>query len=155
MGKFKKLDHRGFFGIGIYHSKNGLNLGTLWRSAFIYGASFIFTIDKRYSGQASDTTKSIRHIPLWHFKDVNDFIDHIPYGCQPVCVENTEDSTILKSFNHPQRAVYILGAEDYGLPSQLLDDYEIVRIESEKDFCLNVSIAGSILLYDRFIKAGL
>ena len=35
---------RGYFGIGIEFSNNPLNLGTLWRSARIYGAAFIFTV---------------------------------------------------------------------------------------------------------------
>lgn len=34
---------RGYFGIGVYHSKNADNIGTLWRSAAIFGADFIFT----------------------------------------------------------------------------------------------------------------
>lgn len=40
-----------YFGIGIYHVKNEENIGTLWRSANISGADFIFTIDRRYNGQ--------------------------------------------------------------------------------------------------------
>lgn len=36
---------RGYFGIGIYNGKNTANIGTLWRSAAILGANFIFTID--------------------------------------------------------------------------------------------------------------
>lgn len=39
---------RGYFGIGIYHTKNVLNVGTLWRSAHNFGASFIFTVGMRY-----------------------------------------------------------------------------------------------------------
>lgn len=152
MPKLKIPNKRGFFGIGIYHSKNGLNIGTLWRSAYIYDAAFIFTIAKRYPGQASDTMKSIRHIPLWHFQNIEDFTNHIPFDCKPICVENTTDSTPLKVFSHPERAIYILGAEDSGLPSELLDKYQIVSVESAKEFCLNVSMAGSILLYDRFVK---
>lgn len=38
---------RGYFGIGIFHGKSSENLGTLWRSAAILGADFIFTIGKQ------------------------------------------------------------------------------------------------------------
>jgi hypothetical protein len=34
---------RGYFGIGIYHGKTEENIGTLWRSAYAYGADFVFT----------------------------------------------------------------------------------------------------------------
>ena len=34
----------GFFGIGVYRLKTEANHGTLWRSAFQFGADFIFTI---------------------------------------------------------------------------------------------------------------
>ena len=46
---------RGFFGVGIENTKTHQNIGTLWRSASIMGASFMFTIGKRYKKQASDT----------------------------------------------------------------------------------------------------
>jgi tRNA (guanosine-2'-O-)-methyltransferase len=43
---------RGYYGIGIENVKTAENVGTLWRSAYILGASFIFTIGKRYKKQA-------------------------------------------------------------------------------------------------------
>ena len=33
----------GYFGIGVYNSKSADNVGTLWRSAFMLGASFVYT----------------------------------------------------------------------------------------------------------------
>lgn len=33
-----------YFAIGIYHPKTEMNMGTLWRSAYQLGASYIFTI---------------------------------------------------------------------------------------------------------------
>jgi len=41
-----------FFGIGIQNGKTPENLGVLWRTAQNLGASFIFTIGKRYANQA-------------------------------------------------------------------------------------------------------
>ena len=60
---------RGYFAIGIYESKTETNIGTLWRSAYNFGADFIFTIGKRYKKEPSDTTKSERHIPLYGYDD--------------------------------------------------------------------------------------
>jgi len=143
---------RGYFGIGIYAPKNGVNIGTLWRSAYIYGAAFIFTIGRRYQKQASDTVYSIRHVPLFNYLVYEDFYKNIPYDCRLVCIENLGDK-LLPNFQHPERAVYLLGAEDSGLPKAILDKNITVNIPSMKEFSLNVATAGSIVMYDRFIKA--
>lgn len=143
---------RGYFGIGIYHPKTKVNIGTLWRSAYIYGASFIFTIGKRYKVQGSDTMKSYRHIPLFNYLSFSDFIKALPYDSRLACIELDDRAVPLSDYAHPQRVVYLLGAEDNGLPETVLKGRDIIQIPSAKHFCLNVSTAGSIVMYDRFIK---
>ena len=59
---------RGFFGIGIYDLKTVSNLGTLWRSAHIFNADFIFLIGKRYETMRTDTLKSWKHLPLFEYQ---------------------------------------------------------------------------------------
>lgn len=143
---------RGYFGIGIQNNKTLVNIGTLWRSANILGADFIFTIGKRYKKQASDTLKTPRHIPLYHYLDFADFYNHMPYDCQLIGVELDNRSVGLKQFNHPQRGIYLLGAEDSGLTQEALGKcHHIVQLAG--DFCMNVAVAGSIVMYDRLNKA--
>lgn len=144
---------RGYFGIGVFHPKHEENIGTLWRSAHAFGASFIFTIGKRYKKQASDTTKANRHIPLFEYSSLEDFENHKPYSCETICVELDDRAESLHNFQHPQRAVYLLGAEDYGLPVEYMNNKKIIYVPSAQ-FCLNVSTAGSIVLYDRTVKTG-
>ena len=142
---------RGYFGIGIEHGKTRQNLGTLWRSAKIFGADFIFTVGRRYDKQASDTLKTWRHIPLYHYRDVSHLHQSIPFGCKLIGVEIDANATILKDFNHPERAIYLLGAEDHGLTHEaFLACHDLIQIEGK--FCLNVAVAGSIVMYDRLIK---
>lgn len=142
---------RGYFGIGIYHGKTSNNLGTLFRSALNLGADFIFTIGKRYTYQCSDTPKAFRNIPLYHYKDYDDFYSHIPMDCRLVGVELNDDARDLKHYIHPERAVYLLGAEDHGLPPSILNRCkDVVMIDSAG--CMNVSVAGAIIMYDRKIK---
>lgn len=143
---------RGFFGIGVYLPMNGVNIGTLWRSAHVFGASFIFTVGKRYKKQHSDTMATPRHVPLYNYLTYQDFKDNIPNGTRLVCVENQGATSYLHHFVHPQQAVYLLGAEDEGLPKKILDKNMVIQIKSPLDFCLNVATAGSIVMYDRFIK---
>jgi tRNA(Leu) C34 or U34 (ribose-2'-O)-methylase TrmL len=141
---------RGYFAIGIYEPKTATNIGTLWRSAHNFGADFIFTIGKRYIKERTDTTKAERHIPLNHYEDWQDFISHLPRGCELVCIEQVDGSRDVKSFVHPERAVYVLGAEDYGIPVDLMIGHQKIHIETP--MCLNVAVAGSIVMYDRSTK---
>lgn len=140
-----------YFGIGIMQFKRGYNIGTLWRSAHILGASYIFTIGKSYKKQASDVLKSWREIPLFHYEDFEDFYNHIPYNSRLVGVELDDRAEMLSEYQHTPRAVYLLGAEDNGLPSEVLDKcHEIVQLPGTNS--LNVAVAGSIVMYDRVSK---
>ena len=141
---------KGYFGIGIYETKQIDNVGTLWRSAMNFGADYIFTIGSRYKKQRSDTTKSWRNIPLFEFKDWEDFITHIPRESELVFIEQANDAEFLESYNHPKRAIYILGAEDYGVPEAIMQGHKKVQIDTP--LCLNVATAGSIVMYDRKLK---
>lgn len=141
----------GYFGIGIENGKTEQNLGTLFRSAKILGANFIFTIGKRYKKQCSDTIKSWRHIPIYQYDNFDDFYKNIPYDCQLVGVELDNRAEMLKQFNHPERCIYLLGAEDHGLTKQALGRcHKLIKIPGSNS--LNVSVAGSIVMYDRLSK---
>ena len=147
------MNKRGYFGIGIFHGKTETNIGTLWRSAAILGADFIFTIGRRYRQQCSDTMKAPRHIPLYNYKDYDDFFAHVPYDCPVVAVELSDNSIPLEKYVHPERCIYLLGAEDHGLPENILNRCrETVQLIG--DYCMNVATAGSIVMYDRAVKAG-
>lgn len=144
---------RGYFGIGVYHPKTIENIGTLWRSAYLFNASFIFTIGRRYNKQASDTVKAYKHIPLWNFKTYAEFKESMPYNSRIVCVELSDKSTPLNITHHHEQAVYLLGAEDYGIPKEVLEGNQVIQITTCKPYSMNVAVAGSIVMYDRFIKS--
>lgn len=59
------MENKGYFGIGIMNPKTEMNVGSLWRSANILGASYIFTIGKRIPKQASDTMRTCNSIPFY------------------------------------------------------------------------------------------
>lgn len=145
---------RGYFAVGICGGKTPENLGTLWRSASLYGAAFVFTVGKRYQSQACDTPNTPRHTPLFHFTDLDDLRRHLPYRCPLVGVELVETSVPLGRYRHPERAAYLLGAEDKGLSaSDLLRCHDLVQIETALPYSMNVAVAGSIVLRDRHVKA--
>lgn len=139
---------RGFFGIGIQNTKTEMNVGTLWRSASIMGASFIFTIGRRYRKQASDTMKSWKHIPPYSHETFDDFYKSIPFDCQLVGVELDKSSVPISKFSHPERCIYLLGAEDNGLTTEAINKcHKLIQLPG--DHCMNVAVAGSIVMYDR------
>ncbi|NMP14942.1 RNA methyltransferase [Thalassotalea sp. Y01] len=141
----------GFFGIGIYNNKEQVNLGTLWRSAYILGASFIFTVDSKYKKQGTDVVNAWQKIPLFHYRDMDDLITHLPYDTRLVGVELDDKAMDIIDYQHPFRCVYLLGNEQSGLPSDAISRcHELVKLPG--DYSLNVSVAGSIVLYDRLAK---
>lgn len=142
---------RGYFGIGIESSKTEENVGGLWRSAHCFGAQFIFTIGARYKKSSQDTTKAERHIPLFEYRDSGEFLKNIPIGCTLVGIEIHPTAMNLKEFKHPRNAIYLLGPEDGSLSNTLLRECKVVSIDTK--YCLNVATAGSIIMYDRSIKA--
>jgi len=146
------MSERGYCGIGVWHSKNAVNIGTLFRSADLLGAAFVFTIGRRYKRQASDTRKSWRHMPLWHFDALESLVAACPYSCLIVGVELTDKAKPIETFCHPERAIYLLGAEDHGLsPDMIAKCHTVIRLPGESS--MNVSSAGTVVLYDRAAKA--
>jgi len=142
---------RGFFGIGIYYPKSEVNVGGLWRSAMMLGASFIYTIGREYEKQSMDTQKTHRHLPLFHFLDFDCFYESLPAESKMICIEQTAESKSLFSYNHPERAVYLLGMEDHGLPDEVLDKSDCI-VHIPMPASINVHVCGSIVMYDRILK---
>ncbi|WP_035483110.1 RNA methyltransferase [Gaetbulibacter saemankumensis] len=137
-----------YFGIGIQNGKTPENLGVLWRSAQNLGASFIFTIGNRYAKQACDTHNAVKAMPYFHYDTFEDFFNNLPKGARLVGVELDDRAEPLETFKHPRRCVYLLGAEDHGLSRQAIEKaHFLVKFNSE--LSLNVSVAGSIVMYDR------
>ena len=141
----------GYFGVGVVGCKTEANIGTLWRSAYQLGASFLMNIGSRYDKQSTDTVQSTRRLPLFEFSDFADFAPFSPRGVKWVAIEM--GGTPLEEFDHPKNAMYFLGSEDGGLPLSISRAcHETVSIESERYPSYNVAVAGSIVLYDRMVK---
>ena len=142
---------RGYFEIGIYHTKTVANVGTLWRSAYQLGAAGIFTIGKRYPYQTSDTARAYRHVPMREFLTFEDFLSARPKAARLVGIE-MGGKPLAEAF-HPAQAIYILGAEDRGLPDNIIKQCDmLISIESLRTESYNVSVAGSLVMYSRYLS---
>ncbi len=145
---------RGYFGIGVEGLSKAMNAGALFRTAHAFGASFMFTVKAVYSRrevEKSDTAKSWAHVPLYSFETWKDI--RLPHGCVPVGVELTDDAVDLPSFTHPLQAAYIFGPERGSLSPEVTVLCEhIVKIPTR--MCINVGLAGAIVMYDRVLSIG-
>jgi tRNA G18 (ribose-2'-O)-methylase SpoU len=139
---------RGYYAVGIYNCKTSVNVGSLWRTAQLLDAQFVFTVGARYKRQPSDTMGTPNNVPLFQFDTIEDLHAHLPRGCILVGVELTDDAVDLASFRHPKQACYLLGAEDSGIPPSVLARcHRVVRLKGERS--MNVAVAGSIVIYHR------
>ncbi len=144
---------RGYFGIGAERISKPLNLGNLVRSAHAFGASFVFTVGAhpRAFDFTSDTSKSLTRLPYYHWDSVGDV--SLPEDCRLVGVELMDESEDLPSFRHPLKAAYVLGPEQGALSPELVARCDqLVRIPTA--FCINVAMAGAIVMYDRVRTLG-
>ncbi len=145
---------RGYFAIGVEGISKPMNLGNLLRSAHAFGASFFFTIAPDFNAREvkqSDTSDAARNLPLYSYDSVDDLV--LPRGCALVGVELTDEAVDLPSFRHPQSAAYVLGPERGVLSPELTRRCaHLVRIPMR--FCVNVGVAGAIVMYDRVLTTG-
>ena len=143
---------RGYFGIGVESSSKIMNAGNLLRTTHAFAGSFFFFVRSAFDRrelEASDTARSIGSMPVYHFDDVPDLL--LPKSCKLIGVELTEDAIDLPLFHHPQQAAYVLGPEKGSLsPAMQARCDHIVKIPMK--FCVNVGIAGAIVMYDRLIS---
>lgn len=142
---------RGYFAIGAERTAKALNLGNLMRSAHGFGAAFTFTIGASYRAleARADTSKGQWHLPHYNWTGIEDMA--LPQGCKLIGIELIEAAVDLPAFAHPFRAAYVLGPEKGSLSPALLARCDrVVKIPTR--FCINVAMAGAIVMYDRVLS---
>ncbi len=145
---------RGYFAVGVEGSHKLMNAGNLLRTTNAFGGSFFFFVRAAWDRQElenSDTARSTGAMPVYHFDTAKDLL--LPKGCKLIGVELTEDAIDLPLFHHPLNAAYVLGPEKGSLSPEMQARCDhIVKIPMK--FCVNVGIAGAIVIYDRLINMG-
>ena len=144
---------RGFFAIGAEGISKPMNLGNLIRSAHAFGASFVFLVNADYAVRSarSDTSQAEFQLPVYDFASVAEL--QLPRGCRLVGCELVDDAVELPSFRHPHNAAYVFGPERSSLsPAMLARCDHVVRIPTR--FCINLAVAGAVVMYDRVQSLG-
>jgi tRNA G18 (ribose-2'-O)-methylase SpoU len=145
---------RGYFAVGAEGISKGFNLGNLVRTSHAFGASFFFTVGAAINYaeiKSTDTSHADIHLPFYAYENIGEFA--LPKDCSLVGVELIDEATDLPSFRHPLRAAYVLGPEKGSLSHEMVERCDhIVKIPTK--FCVNVGIAGALVIYDRMISLG-
>ncbi|OHC79654.1 MAG: rRNA methyltransferase [Rhodospirillales bacterium RIFCSPLOWO2_12_FULL_58_28] len=145
---------RGYFGIGVERISKAGNVGALFRTAHAFGAGFVFTVAAVYAqseGGKADTSDAPGHVPFYSFPDAASLL--LPKGCALVGVELLDEAVDLPSFRHPRCAAYVMGPERASLSAEMTARCDhVIRIPTR--FCVNVGIAGAIVMYDRLLSMG-
>jgi tRNA(Leu) C34 or U34 (ribose-2'-O)-methylase TrmL len=142
---------RGFAVIALHNPKTPANIGGALRACGCYGAKLVVIGGPRplrLAKLATDTQKAWRHIP--HVL-VDDIFDACPYDAVPVAIDLIEGARSLLTYNHPERAFYIFGAEDATLGKKVLDKCRD-KVVVPTAYCMNLAATVNVILYDRLSK---
>ncbi|HLN24681.1 MAG TPA: RNA methyltransferase [Patescibacteria group bacterium] len=144
---------RGYFGIGVEGVSKQSNVGSLFRSAHAFGGSFVFTVAADYTRQRSgaDTSDAVTQMPFYAYPSIAEM--DLPRGCKLVGIELVDDAIELPSFHHPLQAAYVLGRERGSLTPEMLARCDFV-VKIPTKFCINLGIAGALVMYDRVTSLG-
>lgn len=141
----------GYLGIGIYNGKRTHNFGALIRAARVFGANFVFSVGHRNPQEQSSLGAELT-MPMFHFETLAQFVGTIPVNAHLVCVEVVTGALDVRTYAHPQRAVYLLGPEDGALPASILRKHDTLVLPGA--YPMNVAMAATVVLYDRTTKQG-
>jgi len=145
------LRARGFAAVALHSPKSDGNIGGAVRAAGVFGAKLVVIgmsrVEQRGRVERTDPRSTHRHLPVQWLPSV---LDGLPHECEAVAIEIVEPSIALPDFRHPERAFYIFGAEDSGLPPEIIAVCDhVVKIPAGS---LNLAAAVNVVLYDRSTK---
>ena len=144
---------RGYACVALEGPTDAVNVGHTLRAAMCFGARMVIIAGApaglHVSRLHTDPQRAWRHIPTLQ---VDDVFDALPYDCEPVGIEITEDAIDLVQFAHPERACYIFGPENGSVSADTLARCgHVVKIPTA--LSLNLAATVNVVLYDRLAKS--
>ena len=143
----------GYFAIGAERISKALNLGNLMRSAHGFGASFTFTIGATYQAleARADTSKGAQHLPHYDWASVEraGAAGGMPPGRRRAARRGHRPAELPPPAARRLRAGARARLAVAGAARAC--DY-VVRIPTS--FCVNLAMAGAIVMYDRVRSLG-
>lgn len=150
----RRRDHyrQGLRSIAIagWNTSKEHNVGTLVRTAHAVAAEEVVLVgDREWNIEAAKTAEYFTEVTI--LEDETAFLDYVQQrGWSLVAVELDERAVSLFDAEYPENPCFILGAERDGLPQSLIEAASVVVQIPQWGLvpCLNLAVAGSIVLYD-------
>jgi len=147
---------RGLRNIAIagWNTRKEHNVGSLIRTAHAAAVREVLLIgDRDWNIPAAKTSDQFTEINF--LQDEEDFLAHVArrdYAL--VAVELESRAVSLFDACYPENPCFLIGAERDGIPVSLLDKAEVIVQIPQWGLvpCLNLAVAGSIVLYDYLAK---
>jgi tRNA G18 (ribose-2'-O)-methylase SpoU len=130
------------------------NVGSLVRTAHAVAAEEVLLVGEREWNVEAARTSEL-YTTVTHLPDADSFRGHLTErNLQLVAVELDDRAVNLFEAEYPERPCFLLGAELGGIPSELLDDAELVVQIPQWGLVpsLNLAVAGSVVVYDFLAK---
>jgi tRNA(Leu) C34 or U34 (ribose-2'-O)-methylase TrmL len=137
--------------IGLTNPQSPSNVGGALRAAGCFNADEVVYTGLRYDRAmkySSNTQKEGENIP---FEWTEDFLEGLEKDVKVICVDLIEGAVPLPEFNHPDKAIYIFGAEDGTVLQDVIDRADSV-VYVPTFGCMNLAASVNVLLYDRLAK---
>ena len=146
---------RGYFGIGAEEISKPINLGALMRTSHAFGASFFFTLNahpKVREAYNSDTSRSFDHMPYYPYDSLDDAAaaERLRAGGRGAD-GRCGGAAALPASGRPPRMCWGASAARYRR-SCIARCAHVVKIPTK--FCVNVGLAGALVMYDRLLAHG-
>lgn len=139
------------FAVALLNVDGGLNIGSMIRSAVVFGADKVYLIGARRFDKRS-TVGAHNYIEIAHIPSSNCLNKIKEDGYLPVAIEQGGANIGDESFKNLKNPCFLFGSESVGLDKDIVENcicYQIPQIGVLRS--LNVSSATSIILYE-FIR---
>ena len=128
------------------------------RSAEAFGVTELILIgEHKLDGYGFNkvTKGAYKHLNIKRFANEEECLNYlIRNRIKIICIENSTDAFSLKGFKFPANVAFIMGHECLGVPDIFRERFINLKIpQYGLMFCLNTSVAMSIVLYERFSQA--
>jgi len=140
--------------VAAWNISKGYNVGSLVRTAHAAAVEEVILIGEREWNVEAARTAEL-YTKIVYLPDQEAFLQHLESSrWNLVAVELDPRSVSLFDAAYPSRPCFLLGAELGGIPPGLLDRAKLIVQIPQWGLvpCLNVAVAGSIVLYDHLSK---
>jgi len=152
----KNIESEKMASVAMVNVKYWRNIWALFRTAEGFGIDKFFIIPDNDYVIPKDIKKKmyLEKEPYQKLKIITiEKLKEMIKGQNAVSVELDDDAESLENFVWGKEPLIILGAEDSGIPKEILKITRKVMMPMQGEVrCLNVACAGSVVLYDVIIK---